>query len=62
MYGLNGNMNWLQWLHFTGDPASLTEADQRKYHIYPTANADQCPESCIPPLRTPSPSIRSSPQ
>ena len=41
MYGFDGNMNWLQWLAFTGDPASLTLADQEKYHIFPTANADQ---------------------
>ncbi len=41
MYGYDGSMNWLQWLALTGDPASLTLADQEKYHIFPTANSNQ---------------------
>ena len=47
MYGYDGSMNWLQWLALTGDPASLTRADQEKYQLFPAANANQTPSSLV---------------
>jgi hypothetical protein len=38
MYGYNGCYSALAWLAITGDPATLSLSDQKKFNLLPVAN------------------------